>query len=363
MNDIKNKIQKTAKILNVFTIIMEVAVMASIVVVTLGIIVSLFGNDELINTIKEALIEEELYSSISEDLEEIIPTKYVVIIASLFHIITRVILYIYLVVFSKMLKEMANGSKPFTDKNAKTIFIMSISVLIFVLSNPVIAIFLSLIGLLLSQLIKYGAYLTAKADEINEIQEDMIVSFAEVVENKSEQTGKHVKRVSEYSYVLALEMGYSEEDAERIKLASMMHDIGKLMVPQEILEKPAKLTNEEFDEIKKHPVYGANMLNTSKGDSLILAKSIAHDHHERVDGKGYPDGSTGDVISKEGRIVSVADVYDALTSKRSYKEAWDEKDAYNEIVKNSGTQFDKDVVDAFIRAYDKINKIRIEHAD
>ena len=105
------------------------------------------------------------------------------------------------------------------------------------------------------------------------------------------------------------------------------------------------------------------MLNTSKGDSLILAKSIAHDHHERVDGKGYPDGSTGDVISKEGRIVSVADVYDALTSKRSYKEAWDEKDAYNEIVKNSGTQFDKDVVDAFIRAYDKINKIRIEHAD
>ena len=88
-----------------------------------------------------------------------------------------------------------------------------------------------------------------------------------------------------------------------------------------------------------------------------------HYHKERWDGKGYPDGSTGDVISKEGRIVSVADVYDALTSKRSYKEAWDEKDAYNEIVKNSGTQFDKDVVDAFIRAYDKINEIRIKHAD
>ena len=138
----------------------------------------------------------------------------------------------------------------------------------------------------------------------------------------------------------------------------MMHDIGKLLVPSEILEKPARLTDEEFAEIKKHPGYGVKLLRDVDGDVLILAKRIAHEHHERFDGRGYPDGLGATSISMEGRIVAVADVYDALTSRRSYKEAWDSKRAYDEIVNNSGTQFDKEVVDAFIRAYDKIDEIR-----
>ena len=174
------------------------------------------------------------------------------------------------------------------------------------------------IGIFVSHLFNYGAYLNEKTEETKNIQESMIVSFAEVVENKSEQTGQHVKRVAEYSKILALELGYSEEDAEKIKIASMMHDVGKLLVPSEILEKPAKLTDEEFKEIKKHPGYGEKLLQDVDGDVLILAKKIAYEHHERFDGKGYPNGISSDNISLESRIVAVADVFDALTSPRVY---------------------------------------------
>ena len=137
-----------------------------------------------------------------------------------------------------------------------------------------------------------------------------------------------------------------------------MHDIGKLLIPAEILEKPGKLTDEEFQEIKKHPKYGGDLLNNVEGEVMHLARTVAMEHHERPDGRGYPEGKQDDSISIEGRIVAVADVYDALTSKRSYKQAWDEKDAYNEIVKGKGTQFDTDVVEAFERAYAKINEVR-----
>ena len=131
----------------------------------------------------------------------------------------------------------------------------------------------------------------------------------------------------------------------------------------DILEKPARLTNEEFEEIKKHPGYGVKLLSDVDGDVLILAKRIAHEHHERFDGRGYPDGLGATTISMEGRIVAVADVYDALTSRRSYKEAWDETKAYDEIVKGSGSQFDQDVVNAFKEHYEEINDIRMKFVD
>lgn len=274
-----------------------------------------------------------------------------------------VIIIIYLRVMRSMMKTLSKGDRPFTFKAAKKLKRLSFAMLLIMLVNPLTGIMLFVVTLIFSYLFEYGAYLQEKADETNRIQEEMIMSFAEVTENKSEQTGKHVRRVAEYSGIIAEEMGLDEERVSKLRLASTMHDIGKLLIPAEILEKPARLTDEEFSVIKKHPAYGGKLLDNVEGDVMGLARTIALDHHERVDGRGYPDGKSGNYISVEGRIVAVADVYDALTSKRSYKEPWDHQKAYEEILKGSGTQFDSDVVDAFKRRYDDINAFRQQYAD
>ena len=274
-----------------------------------------------------------------------------------------VIIIIYLRVMRSMMKTLSKGDRPFTFKAAKKLKRLSFAMLLIMLVNPLTGIMLFVVTLIFSYLFEYGAYLQEKADETNRIQEEMIMSFAEVTENKSEQTGKHVRRVAEYSGIIAEEMGLDEERVSKLRLASTMHDIGKLLIPAEILEKPARLTDEEFAVIKKHPAYGGKLLDNVEGDVMGLARTIALDHHERVDGRGYPDGKSGNYISVEGRIVAVADVYDALTSKRSYKEPWDHQKAYEEILKGSGTQFDSDVVDAFKRRYSDINALRQQYAD
>ena len=274
-----------------------------------------------------------------------------------------VIIIIYLRVMRSMMKTLSKGDRPFTFKAAKKLKRLSFAMLLIMLVNPLTGIMLFVVTLIFSYLFEYGAYLQEKADETNRIQEEMIMSFAEVTENKSEQTGKHVRRVAEYSGIIAEEMGLGEERVSKLRLASTMHDIGKLLIPAEILEKPARLTDEEFAVIKKHPAYGGKLLDNVEGDVMELARTIALDHHERVDGRGYPDGKSGNYISVEGRIVAVADVYDALTSKRSYKEPWDHQKAYEEILKGSGTQFDSDVVDAFKRRYGDINALRQQYAD
>ena len=139
--------------------------------------------------------------------------------------------------------------------------------------------------------------------------------------------------------------------------------IGKLMIPSEILEKPGRLTDDEYAVIKTHTTYGGELLKNVEGEEMNLSRTIALQHHERVDGKGYPAQLSGEDISMEGKIVAVADVYDALTSKRSYKEAWKEEDAAAEIVKGSGTQFDARVVDAFRQAHDKILEVQQKYHD
>jgi HD-GYP domain-containing protein (c-di-GMP phosphodiesterase class II) len=155
------------------------------------------------------------------------------------------------------------------------------------------------------------------ADQTNHIQEEMIYNFAEVTENKSGQTGKHVRRVAEYTKILAGAMGYSEHDADEIALASTMHDIGKLMIPSQILDKPGKLTDEEYAVIKTHTTYGGKLLDHVEGEIMTMGRTIALEHHERCDGKGYPKGLKDGEISPYGKIVAVADVYDALTSRRN----------------------------------------------
>ena len=258
----------------------------------------------------------------------------------------------------KIFKKMSASRTPFTMETSAAFKNLSIKTLPICLFSTLLGAAVFLTIRLFAYVFEYGSYLQGKADETNRIQEEMIMSFAEITENKSEQTGKHVRRVAEYSRIMAEEMGLGEDKAKIIRLASTMHDIGKLLIPSEILEKPARLTDEEFAIIKKHPGYGGDLLKNVEGEVMGLAKTVALEHHERPDGRGYPEGLKLDELSLEGQIVAVADVYDALTSKRSYKQAWDEKDAYNEILKGRGTQFNEDVVDAFEKAYSEINKVR-----
>lgn len=229
--------------------------------------------------------------------------------------------------------------------------------------NLLAAIMLVLVALLLSYLIDYGAYLQDRADETMHVQEQVIVSLAEITENKSGQTGSHVLRVAEYTRILAEELGYPQESIDELRLAATMHDIGKLLVPTEILEKPGRLTDEEYAIIKRHTTDGGRLLENVDGEIMQLSRTIALDHHERWDGRGYARGLDGETISLEGRIVAVADVYDALTSRRSYKEAWDSHEAYDEIVRCAGTQFDPTVVEAFKKRYADIDATRIRLAD
>ena len=271
------------------------------------------------------------------------------------------LLLVYLIhEYKKIFKYFILSRTPFTKKTCTDLRKLSVKSLLLVLFSTLLGFIIFLLIRLFAYIFEYGSYLQDKADETNRIQEEMIMSFAEITENKSEQTGKHVRRVAEFSRIMALEMGLDEDRAKQIRLASTMHDIGKLLIPSNILEKPARLTEEEFAEIKKHPGYGGNLLNNVEGDVMRMARTVALEHHERPDGRGYPEGKTLKDLSLEGQIVAVADVYDALTSKRSYKQAWNEKDAYDEIVKGKGSQFSEAVVDAFIKAYPRINAVREE---
>ncbi|MBP5363533.1 MAG: HD-GYP domain-containing protein [Ruminococcus sp.] len=258
----------------------------------------------------------------------------------------------------KIFRNTIKSQTPFTHETCEALKKLSVKALLLVVFSTLAGIIVFLLLRLFAYIFEYGTFLQEKAEETNHIQEEMIMSFAEVVENKSEQTGKHVRRVAEYSRIIALGMGIDEERAERLRLASTMHDIGKLLINDEILEKPARLTDEEFDEIKKHPGYGGKLLKNVEGDVMRMAKTVALEHHERPDGRGYPNGKSAEDISIEGQIVAVSDVYDALTSRRSYKQAWDPQVAYEEIIKGKGTQFGDAVVNAFIRVYPQINAVR-----
>lgn len=193
-------------------------------------------------------------------------------------------------------------------------------------------------------------------------QEQVTLAFAEITEAKSGQTGQHVKRVSEYSRILAQGMGLEHNDVENIRIASMMHDIGKLLIPPEILEKMGKLTEEEFEIIKTHVTIGENLLHNAPGEIMSVARVIAQQHHEKWNGKGYL-GMKGEEIALGARITAVADVYDALTSNRSYKKAWYSEQAYEMIVNERGEQFDPAVVDVFKEHFDEIKAVQEKYAD
>lgn len=177
-------------------------------------------------------------------------------------------------------------------------------------------------------------------------QEEVVRQFAELSESKSRQTGSHVKRVSLYVNVMATELGINEQEKESLVMASMLHDVGKLLIPSEIIEKPGKLTPEEYEIIKTHTDIGYKLLEKSPGRVMEIAKVIAYQHHERWDGKGY-HGLKGEEIDYYSRIMAITDVFDALISKRSYKDSWGYDDAYIEIVNQAGKQFDPQLIETF----------------
>ena len=190
-----------------------------------------------------------------------------------------------------------------------------------------------------------------------ENEKGLCYAFSEISENKSKLTGEHIKRVAEYTKILGHASGFDEDYVEKLATAAMMHDIGKLMISADILDKPTKLTDEEYEIMKSHVLYGEALLEKCPGEVMHLARIIAKEHHERWDGKGYL-GMKGEEIAYISRIVSVCDVFDALTAERLYKKGWSVEDTYNEIIKNSGKQFDPKVVKLFIQNFDKFKEVR-----
>lgn len=198
--------------------------------------------------------------------------------------------------------------------------------------------------------------------EMYETQEELVRAFSEISESKSGQTGRHIKRVSEYMKIMAAAMDLEREESDSLVIASMMHDIGKLLVPEAILEKPGKLTAEEFEVIKTHVHLGYKLLEFSPGRIMEIARVIALQHHEKWDGTGYL-GLKGDEIDYYSRIMAVVDVFDALMSKRSYKESWSIEEAYNEIISQSGKHFDPQVVEMFKAHFNEFLEVLNNYPD
>jgi response regulator RpfG family c-di-GMP phosphodiesterase len=194
--------------------------------------------------------------------------------------------------------------------------------------------------------------------EVENTQKEIIFTLGEIAEARSKETSNHVKRVAEYSKLLALKYGIPEEEAELIRLASPMHDVGKLAIPDEILNKPGKLTADEFEVIKGHSSVGYEMLKTSNKEIMKTAAIIAHEHHEKYNGKGYPQGLKGDNIHIYGRITAVADVFDALGSERVYKKAWPLKDILDLFNGEKGEHFDPALVDILFENLEEFIKIK-----
>ncbi len=204
--------------------------------------------------------------------------------------------------------------------------------------------------------------LAEKNDELYQEQETLVTSLAEMIEAQSQETGKHVKRVSEYTRILCEALGMSDEEVWEVSSAAALHDVGKIMVPQDIINKPGKLTDEEFAVIKTHVQYGKKLLEKCQGELMQISADIAYHHHERYDGTGYM-GVKGEDINLYARCVSVADVFDALVSRRPYKKAWAPEDARAEILSQRGRQFDPHIVDLFEANYDKFLSILEKYPD
>ncbi|NCD24866.1 MAG: DUF3369 domain-containing protein [Deltaproteobacteria bacterium] len=200
-------------------------------------------------------------------------------------------------------------------------------------------------------------------EEIVATQREVVLTLGEVVETRSKETAQHVKRVAEFSHVLAIRAGLPQDQAQLLRLASPMHDVGKIGIPDSVLLKPGKLTDEEYALVKTHTVIGHSILKNSPRRILRAAATIAHEHHERWDGLGYPRGLAGEDIHIFGRVTALADVFDALSSARVYKRAWPLEDILDYLREHRGRQFDPALVDVFFEGLPEIVAIRDSYPD
>lgn len=197
----------------------------------------------------------------------------------------------------------------------------------------------------------------AATHHLVEREEEVIWRLARAIEYRDGTTGDHVSRVAQISRLIARGLGLDEEQARIVYLAAPLHDIGKIGVSDMILQKPGRLTDAEMALMRQHVDIGCHILAEGSSDLIRIAGLIAGAHHEKWDGTGYPEGLAGDAIPLVGRIVAVADVFDALCSERPYKPAWTIERAFDEIVNCSGSHFDPACVDAFRQQWPKISAI------
>lgn len=209
--------------------------------------------------------------------------------------------------------------------------------------------------------IEFNNILKQKVDEATQViieqEYEVLKVLSAVAEYRDPETKHHIDRVAYYSKLIAKELGMSEEEQNIIFYASPLHDIGKIGIPDGVLLKNGKLTDQEFIIIKSHPEIGFNMLSQTKNTFLIAGAAIAKSHHEKWNGTGYPLGLKEKDIHLYGRITAVADVFDALTSERPYKKAWDFDDALNFLISEKGKHFDPDLVDLFVKNKESVMEI------
>ncbi|KPA12597.1 chemotaxis protein CheY [Candidatus Magnetomorum sp. HK-1] len=202
-----------------------------------------------------------------------------------------------------------------------------------------------------------------KTSEIVEAKMDIIYRLARAAEYRDNETGMHVIRMSHYCSIIAKAATLDEERCEQLFHAASMHDVGKIGIPDSILLKPGRLTEEEFIQMKTHTTIGGVLLDGGDSELLHMAQNIALTHHEKWNGTGYPKGLSGNDIPIEGRISAICDVFDALTSERPYKKEWSIEKTMNELTSQKGEHFDPDLLDLFVENLDKILDTKKRFAD
>ena len=201
------------------------------------------------------------------------------------------------------------------------------------------------------------------SEEMIRTQKEIILTLGDVVETRSHETAYHVDRVAEFAWLLARRCGMDDQEASDVRIAAPMHDVGKIGIPDTILNKPGALTPDEITVMKSHTTIGHSIFSQSRLPVLTLAAQIALNHHERWDGNGYPNGISGRVIPVHARITSIVDVFDAVSHERVYKKAWDLDTSFAYIADESGKLFDPEIARIFIDIRKEIEEIYYKYTD
>ncbi len=213
-----------------------------------------------------------------------------------------------------------------------------------------------------SSLVAYEKQLESERQKRLDEKQEIIQVLGDILEKRSDETGQHVRRVACVASKLAMLYGMSDEDVNIIYTASPLHDVGKIIVPDAILNKPGRLTKQEFEIVKKHSSVGYDLLKGSDSELMQMACIIAHEHHEKWDGNGYPCGKAGEEIHIFSRIVAIADVLDALLSKRPYKNVWAKEEVLQEFIDQKGKHFDPVLCQVLIDNFEEVVDLHA-HAD